>query len=200
MAPSALTARGFLAMAAAWFGQTAQTRSVSWAEFRSGTTAEYADSSWQHLSRSQYASIEGAHAAGLRPGLRTRSRGARRHPLANRPRSAQGRKPPDRLADPAQGGAASRPACARRKGKGIIASDIACPTGDRRAGRDVGLRSDAGWALRRDVLDQNVIGTVHGLRMVAQQSIRNLRVIRGAIRRQQQRTVPSQRRRCDHLH
>ena len=60
VAPSALTARGFLAIAASWFGQTARTRSVSWAEFRSGITAEYADSTWQHLSRSQYASIEKA--------------------------------------------------------------------------------------------------------------------------------------------
>ena len=60
VAPSALTARGFLAIAAGWFGQTAKTRSVSWAEFKSGTTAEFADSSWQHLSRSQYASIEKA--------------------------------------------------------------------------------------------------------------------------------------------
>jgi len=32
-----------------WFGQTGRTRSVSWAEFRSGTTAEYADSSWKQL-------------------------------------------------------------------------------------------------------------------------------------------------------
>jgi nucleoside-diphosphate-sugar epimerase len=60
VAPSALTARGFLAIAAGWFGQTAKIRSVSWAEFRSGTTAEFADSSWGHLSRSQYASIEKA--------------------------------------------------------------------------------------------------------------------------------------------
>ena len=60
VAPSALTVRGFLAIAASWFGQTARTRSVSWAEFRSGTTGEYADSTWQHLSRSQYASIEKA--------------------------------------------------------------------------------------------------------------------------------------------
>jgi nucleoside-diphosphate-sugar epimerase len=60
VAPSALTARGFLAIAAGWFGQTARIRSVSWAEFRSGTTAEYAEASWQHLSRSQYASIEKA--------------------------------------------------------------------------------------------------------------------------------------------
>ena len=60
VAPSALTARGFLTIAAGWFGQTAQIRSVSWTEFRSGTTAEFAESSWQHLSRSQYASIEKA--------------------------------------------------------------------------------------------------------------------------------------------
>jgi len=60
VAPSALTVRGFLAIAAGWFGQTASIRSVSWAEFKSGTTAEFADSSWQHLSRSQYASIEKA--------------------------------------------------------------------------------------------------------------------------------------------
>jgi len=60
VAPSALTVRGFIEIAASWFGQTARIRSVSWAEFRSGTTAAYADSSWQHLSRSQYASIEKA--------------------------------------------------------------------------------------------------------------------------------------------
>ena len=60
VAPSALTARGFLAIAAGWFGQTARIRSVSWAEFRSATAAEFADASWQHLSRSQYASIEKA--------------------------------------------------------------------------------------------------------------------------------------------
>jgi nucleoside-diphosphate-sugar epimerase len=60
VAPSALTARGFLQIAAGWFGQEVQTRSVSWEEFRSTTTPEFADSSWEHLSRSQYASIEKA--------------------------------------------------------------------------------------------------------------------------------------------
>ena len=60
VAPSALTARGFLEIAAGWFGQPVQTRPVSWAEFRSGTTPAFADSSWEHLSRSQYASIEKA--------------------------------------------------------------------------------------------------------------------------------------------
>ena len=49
VAPSAVTVRGFLAIAAGWFGQIARTSSVSWAEFRSGTTAEYADSSWKQL-------------------------------------------------------------------------------------------------------------------------------------------------------
>jgi hypothetical protein len=33
---------------------------VSWAEFQSGTTAEFGDASWQHLSRSPYVSIEKA--------------------------------------------------------------------------------------------------------------------------------------------
>jgi nucleoside-diphosphate-sugar epimerase len=62
VASSALTVRGFLAIAAGWFGQESRTRSVTWSEFRSGTTADFADSSWQHLSRSQYASIEKARA------------------------------------------------------------------------------------------------------------------------------------------
>ncbi len=60
VAPSALTVRGFLAIAADWFGQASRTRSVSWPEFRSGMPAEFADSSWEHLSRSQFASIEKA--------------------------------------------------------------------------------------------------------------------------------------------
>jgi nucleoside-diphosphate-sugar epimerase len=60
VAPSALTARGFLAIAAGWFGRPAKIRSVSWPEFRSATAPEFADASWQHLSRSQYASIEKA--------------------------------------------------------------------------------------------------------------------------------------------
>jgi nucleoside-diphosphate-sugar epimerase len=60
VAPSSLTARGFLAIAAGWFGQVARTRSVSWAEFRSEVAPEFADSSWEHLSRSQHASIDKA--------------------------------------------------------------------------------------------------------------------------------------------
>ena len=60
VAPSALTVRGFSAIAARWFDRPCRIRSVSWEEFRAGTTPEFADSSWQHLSRSQYASIEKA--------------------------------------------------------------------------------------------------------------------------------------------
>jgi nucleoside-diphosphate-sugar epimerase len=60
VAASALTARGLLAIAAGWFGQPSRTRSVSWEEFRAGTGAEHADATWQHLSRSLFASIEKA--------------------------------------------------------------------------------------------------------------------------------------------
>ena len=58
VARSALTVRGLLEIAGGWFGQTPRIRSVSWAEFRGRTTPEFADDSWQHLSRSHYASIE----------------------------------------------------------------------------------------------------------------------------------------------
>ncbi len=60
VAPSALTVRGLLAIAAAWFGQPSRTRSVTWEEFRADTATEHAEASWQHLSRSQYASIDKA--------------------------------------------------------------------------------------------------------------------------------------------
>ena len=60
VAPSALTVRGFAEIAAGWFGQSARLRTVSWEEFRAGTAEEFADQSWQHLSRSHYASIEKA--------------------------------------------------------------------------------------------------------------------------------------------
>ena len=59
-ASAALTVRGFMAIAASWFGQIANTRSVSWEEFRAGTAVESADSSWQHLSRSHFVSIDKA--------------------------------------------------------------------------------------------------------------------------------------------
>lgn len=58
VAAQALTVRGFAAAAAAWFGQEADLHPVSWDEFRASTSAENADASWQHLSRSQVGSIE----------------------------------------------------------------------------------------------------------------------------------------------
>ena len=60
VAPSALTVRGYLAIAAAWFGQPLHTLSVTWEQFRATTTPEFATTSWDHLSRSQYASIDKA--------------------------------------------------------------------------------------------------------------------------------------------
>jgi len=60
VAPSALTVRGFASLAAGWFGQEARLRSTSWEEFRAGLDPTFADQSWQHLWRSQYASIEKA--------------------------------------------------------------------------------------------------------------------------------------------
>lgn len=60
VAPSALTVRGYLELASQWFGRPLRTRSVSWTEFQDGTTPEFADTSRQHLGRSQYASIDKA--------------------------------------------------------------------------------------------------------------------------------------------
>jgi nucleoside-diphosphate-sugar epimerase len=60
VAPSALTVRGFAEVAAGWFGRPARLRSVSWEEFRATTSPAYADQSWQHLWRSQCASIDKA--------------------------------------------------------------------------------------------------------------------------------------------
>jgi nucleoside-diphosphate-sugar epimerase len=59
-AASALNVRGFAAIAAGWFGREAVLRSVTWEEFRATTSEEWADSSWQHLSRSQCMSIDKA--------------------------------------------------------------------------------------------------------------------------------------------
>jgi nucleoside-diphosphate-sugar epimerase len=59
-AGSALNVRGFATIAAGWFGRKAVLRSVSWEEFRATTSEEWADSSWQHLCRSQCMSIDKA--------------------------------------------------------------------------------------------------------------------------------------------
>ena len=60
VAPSALNVRGYAQIAASWFGQTADLRTVTWEDFRAGTSEEFAESSWEHLSRSHYVSIDKA--------------------------------------------------------------------------------------------------------------------------------------------
>ena len=79
VAPSALTVRGFLEIAAAWFGQVARTRSVSWEEFRAETDPEFADASWDHLvAQPVRLDREGPHRARLHTGLRAGGGGAGR--------------------------------------------------------------------------------------------------------------------------
>jgi nucleoside-diphosphate-sugar epimerase len=60
VAPSALNVRGYAQIAASWFGQTAELRSVTWDEFRRNTSAEAAQQSWDHLVRNHYFSIDKA--------------------------------------------------------------------------------------------------------------------------------------------
>jgi len=60
VAPSALNVRGYAQIAASWFGQSAELRSVTWEQFRRGTDAEAAQLSWEHLVRDHYFSIEKA--------------------------------------------------------------------------------------------------------------------------------------------
>jgi nucleoside-diphosphate-sugar epimerase len=60
VAPSALNVRGYAQIAASWFGQTAVLRSVTWDEFRRSTDDEAAQSSWEHLVRNHYFSIDKA--------------------------------------------------------------------------------------------------------------------------------------------
>lgn len=62
VAPTALSVRGYADIAAAWFGQAATLETVTWDEFRAGTTADHADASWGHLDRSQCFTIEKAKA------------------------------------------------------------------------------------------------------------------------------------------
>jgi nucleoside-diphosphate-sugar epimerase len=62
VAPSALNVRGYAQIAASWFGQTAVLRSVTWDEFRNSTTEEAYESSWGHLVRNHYFSIDKARA------------------------------------------------------------------------------------------------------------------------------------------
>jgi nucleoside-diphosphate-sugar epimerase len=52
--------RGYAEIAASWFGQTAALRSVTWDEFRRSTNDEDFQSSWEHLIRNHYFSIDKA--------------------------------------------------------------------------------------------------------------------------------------------
>ncbi|MDH6611977.1 nucleoside-diphosphate-sugar epimerase [Streptomyces sp. SAI-208] len=60
VAPTALNVRGYARVAAGWFGRTASLEPVTWEEFRGTTSPEHAGTSWEHLHRSQYLSIEKA--------------------------------------------------------------------------------------------------------------------------------------------
>jgi len=68
-AARAMTVRGLLEVAAGWFGQEPVTRSVGWEEYRALTPAPFADQSWDHLWRSQFASPDKARRLlGFSPG------------------------------------------------------------------------------------------------------------------------------------
>jgi nucleoside-diphosphate-sugar epimerase len=58
VAPTALNVRGYAELAASWFGRTADLRSVTWEEFRDGVSARDGETSWEHLVRSQFFSID----------------------------------------------------------------------------------------------------------------------------------------------
>ena len=60
VAPSALNVRGYAQIAASWFGQSAVLRSVTWEQFRHTTGEEDAQTSWDHLMRNHYFSIDKA--------------------------------------------------------------------------------------------------------------------------------------------
>jgi nucleoside-diphosphate-sugar epimerase len=62
VAPSALNVRGYARIAAGWFGQTAQLRPVTWVDFRRTAGEEAAQTSWEHLVRDHYFSIDKARA------------------------------------------------------------------------------------------------------------------------------------------
>ena len=68
VAPSALNVRGYAQIAASWFSQTADLRPVTWDEFKSATSSDAYESSWQHLSRDHFFSVEKArHVLGYVP-------------------------------------------------------------------------------------------------------------------------------------
>ncbi len=64
----ALTVRGYAEGAYAWWGRQPRLEPVTWDDYRAGTSEEHADTSWQHLHRSQVCSIEkGVDLLGYRP-------------------------------------------------------------------------------------------------------------------------------------
>jgi nucleoside-diphosphate-sugar epimerase len=56
----AMTLRGIATAVAGWFGHEADLRFMPFEQFRAGTDAELADSSWAHIARSHSMSIEKA--------------------------------------------------------------------------------------------------------------------------------------------
>ena len=52
--------RGYAQIAASWFGQTVELRTVTWEDFRRNTTEDFYESSWGHLVRNHYFSIDKA--------------------------------------------------------------------------------------------------------------------------------------------
>jgi nucleoside-diphosphate-sugar epimerase len=60
LAPTALSVRGYTAIASGWFGREATLETVSWERFRELTTPEHAEASWGHLHRSHAFTIEKA--------------------------------------------------------------------------------------------------------------------------------------------
>jgi nucleoside-diphosphate-sugar epimerase len=60
LAPTALSVRGYAAIAAGWFGRTAVLEPVTWDQFRRFTSVEHAEVSRSHLHRSHCFTIEKA--------------------------------------------------------------------------------------------------------------------------------------------
>ncbi len=60
VSPAALTLRGYAEAMAAWFGQPAQLRFVSWEEWQKTVTEDEIQSTWDHIAHSPNCSIEKA--------------------------------------------------------------------------------------------------------------------------------------------
>ena len=57
VAPTALSVRGYVEIASAWFGQQSAIESIGWDEYRASVNEEYASQSWGHLHRSHVFAI-----------------------------------------------------------------------------------------------------------------------------------------------